>query len=311
MVTAIGIKSPASLIVGARGLLGSAIARQIGPLALHAQIRWGSSYTSTDLKASILSMLASSGDEPWRLYWCAGAGVVGTSEQDLAAEVSQFEIFLDLLTKLTVGRPGTLFLSSSAGGLLAGSLAPRPLTEKASPAPLSPYGFTKLSMESKASEKLDGTQICLAIGRIANLYGPGQDLDKVQGIISQLGKALVTGEPFGLYVPMRTIRDYIYVDDCAAMIVGFVQTVEAQRLSKEVKIIASGRGVSIGELIDLIEAIAHRKPPIIHSPSELAAVQSTDLRLQSIALPELNTYATTPLEIGISTTLEEIFRALH
>jgi len=47
------------------------------------------------------------------------------------------------------------------------------------------------------------------VGRMSNLYGPGQNLKKVQGLISQMCLRVLTRQPLVLYVPLDTIRDYL------------------------------------------------------------------------------------------------------
>ena len=59
----------------------------------------------------------------------------------------------------------------------------------------------------------------LLVGRISNLYGPGQNLAKPQGLVSQLCRAQLTRQPLSVYVSLDTMRDYLYVDDAAAMVV--------------------------------------------------------------------------------------------
>ena len=135
------------------------------------------------------------------------------------------------------------------------------------------------------------------------LYGPGQNLAKMQGLISHLGRTLVSGSPLGVYVPIDTIRDYLYADDCAAMALAFVETAEERDLAHTTKILASGNGVTIGELIGLLRHLTKRKPHVIYAASKLASAQSSDLRLRSMVLPELNAYATTPLPVGVSATV--------
>jgi len=56
------------------------------------------------------------------------------------------------------------------------------------------------------------------IGRIANLYGPGQNISKPQGIISQICRSYLLGYPLSIYVSLDTLRDYIFAPDCAALV---------------------------------------------------------------------------------------------
>src|SRR5699024_9202621 len=90
----------------------------------------------------------------------------------------------------------------------------------------------------------------VAIGRLANLYGPGQNLEKPQGLISQLSLSHHTAVPVNVYVSLDTLRDYLYVDDAAALVVDLVETIAASPGSGAVtKILASGHSVSVAALL--------------------------------------------------------------
>ena len=60
----------------------------------------------------------------------------------------------------------------------------------------------------------------MVIGRIANLYGPGQDPTKAQGLVSQLCRAHLERRPTSIYVSLDTARDYLFVDDAARLVLG-------------------------------------------------------------------------------------------
>ncbi len=155
-------------------------------------------------------------NDDWSVIWAAGSGVIGSTADQLAAET---RIMSHLLTRMRDSRPagrGAFFLSSSAGGVYAGSTHP-PFSESTTPRPLSPYGETKLAQEEILRTTLEGC-VPLVIGRFSNLAGPGQNLVKQQGLVSQLCRAAVTRQSLSVFVPMETLRDYLYVDDAAAMV---------------------------------------------------------------------------------------------
>ena len=156
---------------------------------------------------------------PWALAWCAGAGVVATGEEALAAEVRVFErVTGALAASVTAGEDGVVFLASSAGGLYAGS-TPAPFDERTSPRPLVAYGRAKLAMEAAVERLAEATGVRAVLGRLSNVYGPGQTLAKPQGLLSQLCLADATGRPLPVFVSMDTIRDYLYAEDAARMVV--------------------------------------------------------------------------------------------
>lgn len=299
------------LIVGSGGLLGSAVQRRLSG-AQRAAVPWGTDEAGPALDAAARALMERAGDHtrPWGVLWCAGAGVNGTSQEALEREVAEFHAFLTSLVDAAGDRRGGLFLASSAGGVYAGSQHP-PFTERHATAPLSPYGEAKLAMEEAARTAFAGTPHGLAVGRIANLYGPGQNLGKMQGLISHICRALATDQPLNLFVPIDTIRDYIYVDDAADMAIGMLDHVIDSDTRDVTKIMASGRGVTIGELIGLARVIAKRRPPVVYAASPLASYQSSDLRLRSVVLPELDDLVQTPLDAGLAATARAVNGLAH
>lgn len=187
---------------------------------------------------------------PWSVAWCAGAGVVATAEDALAAEVRVFDRVMGALAA-SVGpdEDGVVFLASSAGGVYAGSTG-APFDERTDAAPLVPYGRAKLAMEDTVQRVASETGVRAVIGHLANVYGPGQTLGKPQGLLSQLCLADATGRPLPLYVSMDTIRDYLYVGDAATMIVRCLELVRGEpRGAVVTKVLSSGRPVTVGYLV--------------------------------------------------------------
>lgn len=299
------------LVVGGGGLLGRAVvaeARHREQDVIVARVPWQAGARSVAALTTAFEQLlatAEHADEPWRVAWCAGAGVVATERAALDAEVEVFEQALAQWTRLVgeASAPGALFLASSAGGVYAGSADP-PFHEQTPPRPLRPYGHAKLAMEGAALAFAERTGTGVLVGRISNLYGPGQDLGKGQGLISAMCRAEVTGEPLGVHVPLSTTRDYLYVTDCAEMIL----TGLAQVQGAVVKILAGGRGTghSITELLDVFTHLYGGPPPHTTGDAAAGVGQVADLRFASRVWPQLDALADTPLEVGIATTMQDI-----
>ncbi|MGJ3560462.1 NAD-dependent epimerase/dehydratase family protein [Streptomyces sp. INA 01156] len=73
----------------------------------------------------------------------------------------------------------------------------------------------QLATEEEAKALSRRWRLPTVSGRITNLYGPGQNLGKNQGLVSAIVKAQLTGEPLPLRAAPETTRDYIYARDCA------------------------------------------------------------------------------------------------
>lgn len=308
--------APVTLVVGAGGLLGRHVVerlRELGTPTLTAAVPWDDAPAAREaLRTAVDALRADAAGGSWNIAWCAGAGVVATSREALDEELAVFTGFLgDVRSTVTPGEDGALFLASSAGGVYAGSADP-PFTEETPPRPLAPYGEVKLAMEGVARELADATGTPVLIGRIANIYGPGQNLDKPQGLVSQLCKAHLSGQPLSVYVSLDTRRDYLYVGDCADMVVSGLAGLRsrvADRPGEPVvtKILASGRSLTIGALIGESTRLFRRRPRVVvAAPAGAAKGQVLDLRLRSTVWPELDRAVRTPLAVGMSITAADI-----
>ena len=304
-----------SWVVGSGGLLGQAVTSRLrrddnGPV-LTSRIPWADvSGSRSALQGALVAFLdrANSTATSWRIAWCAGAGVTGTSAQTLRDEVTTFHGFLDVLTTHAGPATGTFFLASSAGGVYAGASSP-PFTEAHQPRALAPYGEAKLAAEAAAGRFAQATGNRVIIGRIANLYGPGQNLAKAQGLISHLCRAHITGQPLSVYVSLDTIRDYLYVDDCAGMISDALRLDPTFEGPLTTKILASHQGTTVGALIGECRRVFKRTPRLVLGTSATAKFQVKDLRLRSTVWPELNRRALTTLPAGIAATAASLLRS--
>ena len=315
------MSSPVTLVIGSHGLLGSALAAAVerrGRGQMFVQtVRWNDErHVHQDLVAGLDRLVRAADGGPWRVAWCAGVGVTSTSRSDLGNEVDALRRFLEAIAERhassSTGR-GAVFLASSAGGVYAGSAEP-PFTESTTPRPISPYGEAKLEAERAVHELCPPAGVSALIGRISNLYGPGQDLRKPQGLITHLCRARITGQPTSVYVSLDTLRDYVFVRDCAEMILDGLDRLDRHRLERSdpdvgpvvTKILASQRSVSIGSLLMETRRIFRRPPRVLIAASPFASTQTRDLRLRSVVWPELDRRVLTPLPVGIRATAADI-----
>lgn len=308
-------------VIGAGGLLGSAVVR-----ALHARgeqtfqaskIHWETETAGSDLASCMADLIATvsansaAGDTPWSIYWCAGATTTGSSPESLESEARTFSTFLDELHRLpgAILALGAVFLASSAGAVYGGANG-APFSEFSEPAPLGAYGRAKLTVEHRLCEFSVSTGVPVLVGRIANLYGPGQSLSKPQGLISHLCLSNLTKSPISVFVPMDTLRDYFYVDDCAELIATALARVRTEPSSCHVKVMSSGRSVSIGALLGQFRQVARNRPCVVLGQSVEASLQSRDLRLGSKYWADLDDLPKVNLADGISRTMESIRSSL-
>lgn len=299
-------------VIGAGGLLGSAVvraARDRGDTALvSSKIPWSDlSGTVQAIGADarqLLELVRSDPAQRWGIVWAAGHATTASDQQQLDSELATFRSSIKVInTELRDVQGGVFALASSAGGVYAGGDNP-PFSSKSDPHPLGGYGRLKLHQETAARELLEPTMSVL-VARIANLYGPGQDLGKLQGLISRLALTSVTKEPLTIFVPLDTLRDYITSDDAAARLLHWISVNDAPLT---IRIIASGGSTSVGHLINLMKNIVRTPMPIAYGMHASSAYQPADLRLNPDVDAAVARMPLTQLPIGMRGVHADILR---
>lgn len=285
-------------IIGAGGLLGGALTRQLNRNQLfrilpNETINWADrDHVHHSFERNYQQLLTQAGTDPWTVIWAAGHASTSSTHLDTRQELDTLQLLINVMNKFSTNSQGTFFLTSSAGGVYAGSQDP-PFTINTKPNPTSAYGELKLTQENLAKEQL--TRTCrVVIGRISNLYGPGQDINKLQGLISQLAVSALTKKPLNIFVSLDTMRDYIYVDDAAGTVIHLLG-IDSENPSTHV--VASGHPVSLGYLIQLAQGIFRARIPLAIGAHSSSAAQARDLRLTPSVSPETGTITTLPAGI--------------
>jgi len=206
---------------------------------------------------------------------------------------------------------GAVFLASSAGGVYAGSPDP-PFREDSPVRPLAPYGENKLTQEALVRAWSNQTGTPVLIGRISNLYGPGQNTSKNQGLITMVCRRVVAHQPLTLYVPLDTIRDYCYVTDASRLVADGLRRLRRHGVERTesapvvVKIIASQQPATIGTVLAQVRWVTKRPVSVVIATSPNATRQAPDLRMISTVWPELDRYPVTTLSAGLRAVVNDL-----
>lgn len=300
-------------------MLGSAVTRRLQQDAawgviVGPRICWGLPSALEELSLGLTELVASSPRARWQVIWCAGAGVTASDSNSFEQEFEVFQGFLGIVADLpaSIRVRGSIFLASSAGAVYGGS-AQAPFDEFSPPLPLGEYGLAKLRAEDALKRFSTASGIPILIGRIANLYGPGQSLSKQQGIVSQLCKAALLGHPVSMYVSLDTRRDYIFVDDCAELVAQVCSRLRGRPLRSDpvIKILASGQSVTLASVLGEFKHVIGRRPRVVTGASPHAGLQGRDLRFRSVVWPDLDRAPKTPLVVGMARTLADLARKLN
>jgi UDP-glucose 4-epimerase len=108
-------------------------------------------------------------------------------------------------------------LFASSGGTVYGHQDAFPCDEDQPLRPLSPYGCSKLAIESYLGAYARLGDLDPVILRYANVYGPRQDPHGEAGIIAILCEKFLAGEPPKIFGDGSQTRDYVHVGDIAAI----------------------------------------------------------------------------------------------
>jgi UDP-glucose 4-epimerase len=306
-------------VIGRGGLLGQNVEKAIGEAGRlwrpEEPIEWSAPGAgAVDLRRRAAEFLDTVGGRPWSVAWCAGAGITATSAGALELELAALRDTLDALAAAPAARRGAFFFASSAGGVYAGVGAP-PYDEFSPVSPLAAYGQAKLDGEALVAAWSRQTGTPALIGRIANVYGPGQNLDKPQGLISQICRSHLTGHPLSVYVSLDTLRDYLFAPDCGLLIVSALARLRQEEASARptvvTKILASQRAITIGAVLGEVRRIFKSPPRIVVGASAVSAMQARDLSLRSRVWPELDRSSLTPFPVGVASTAADLLRLLQ
>lgn len=144
---------------------------------------------------------------------------------------------------------------ASSGGTVYGRLTSVPVSEDHPTRPITAYGISKLACEHYL-RFFDRRGLSTLSLRIANPYGPGQNIAKAQGALTTFCHQAATGQPITIWGDGTVERDFVHVDDVARAL---VLAADADIRGTEINI-GSGQGASLNRLLDLIREVHEGEP---------------------------------------------------
>jgi UDP-glucose 4-epimerase len=173
---------------------------------------------------------------------------------DIRSNVIPSIVFLHACTRSGVRK--VVFLSS--GGTVYGVPRQVPIPEMHPTDPISSYGITKLMVEKYLGlfHRLHGLDY--AVLRCSNAYGPRQDPLGKQGAIAVFLGRLAGDTPVVIWGDGRVVRDHVYVLDIARA----AELAAAAPVQERVLNIGSGVGISLSQLLEVMQEVTGRAPRI-------------------------------------------------
>jgi UDP-glucose 4-epimerase len=133
------------------------------------------------------------------------------------------------------------------------------------------------------------------------VYGEGQRTDRGQGAVAAFLSAMSRGEPVTIYGDGRVVRDFVHVNDVAAATASLRPVHPLTGAGHEVVNIGSGIGVSLCELLSLMEELLGVTAEVTRLPSRAFDVERNVLAIDRLV--ELTGLLPMTLRDGLNATI--------
>jgi UDP-glucose 4-epimerase len=297
------LKKPRVLITGGRGFIGSHVADQFMANGWDVFVLGHGTRSSDPMPSDLRVIRGRVGDRALlEQIFCLGLdGVIhlacstipSSSNEDKMTDVRSNLVESLQLFECCVKYKVPKLIFASSGGAIYGIPQQLPIPEESPTNPICSYGIVKLALE-KYLELYRGLHGLNYVSlRISNPYGPRQDPNGKQGVISVFAAKMLQHKPLTLWGKGDTVRDFVHVRDIARLFY-------LAMVSKEQGVFnaGSGVGVSINDLIRMMSMELGVIPNIIRLEARKCDVPATVLSCRKARhsfgwVPEI------PIEQGI------------
>jgi UDP-glucose 4-epimerase len=230
------------------------------------------------------------------VYHLISATFPGTAALDPRRDVSENILpTLDLLEAMAQSGIGRLVYLSS-GGTVYGIPSVVPTPEDHPLRPIGSYGIVKATIEHYIELFSRERGISSTIIRPSNPYGPRQGHIGVQGVVATFLNRVLNGEALQIWGDGSVVRDYIFVEDLAALCVRAGSSRQYGVFNG-----GSGIGVSVNDIVAEISRVTGRSIVPEYSPGRAVDVPRSVLDMSRVH----ETFGWQPaisLHSGIATT---------
>ncbi len=190
------------------------------------------------------------------------------------------------------------FIFFSSGGMVYGEPTVLPADESTPARPLSPYGTSKLAVETylPVYERLCGLEY--SIVRLGNVYGPRQDPHGEAGVIAIFAMAMLSGKPLTIFGDGNDERDYVYVDDVVDAVISVAENPRSGPFN-----VGTGKGTNTNRIFEIVAEYCGHTDKAVHGPPRPGDVNRIFLDA-SRAKRELDWTPKITLEEGLKTTVD-------
>lgn len=263
-----GLVVAPTLVVGAAGYLGSRIARSLAEsgvivVGLASRLPDEVSFSRFHVgRTELAGLLDEALEGCTNVVFAGGTTRPGSPMRSISAELAAEAGHVIDVAELCAARGVDRFVFLSSGGAVYGPTGAAMIDESHPTEPISSYGLGKLVAEHGL--RLVGLRSGMRTIslRIANPYGPGQQVKGGQGFVAALVRAARTGGPIEIWGDGSVVRDFVFVDD---VVEAAMRALAADVPSAPINI-GSSVGISLLELVDVFERLSGRRVPAVHLP---------------------------------------------
>jgi UDP-glucose 4-epimerase len=295
------------LVTGGAGFIGSALVRLLVErsyaVRVYDNLSTGSSANLDGTDAELIegdvrdveALEAAAAGSELVFHLAAGTGVIPSIEDPFADFDLNARGTLAALWAAREAGAARFVFSSSNAPLGAGAY---PASEEKPVAPLSPYGASKATGEAYCSAFHGAYGFDAIAVRFSNAYGP-RSAHK-SNVIPLFIRRLLAGDELVVYGDGAQTRDFVFVTDLAAGLLGAANT---EGVGGEIFQLASGVETSVNDLVSLLGEIAGRKPAIRQEPPRAGEISRNYSAIEK-ARTRIGYAPAVPLAEGLRRTLE-------
>jgi UDP-glucose 4-epimerase len=273
------------LVLGASGFIGTHLVASLSDLG-HQVVAYSRHFDIQNLSNRVVNIEYVTGDfgneQRWDellsgvqvCYHLISTTVPKSSNDDPIADVTG-NIIGTLQLLEAAKKKNVRIVFASSGGTIYGRINTDSIDEEHPTDPLCSYGITKLAIEKYLLLYRELHGVRSVVLRIANPYGEAQQPEAIQGAVAVFMGRVIRGHTIDIWGDGSVIRDYIYVQDVVRAMIAASEY--GGRLN--VFNVGSGVGVSLLELLGMIEQVTAKKADVIFHPSRSFDVPSNVLNI--------------------------------
>lgn len=226
----------------------------------------------------------------------------GSTDPKRASEDPVFDVetnvigTLNLLMALSKENCKKLIFSSS-GGTVYGIPSKLPISEDHSTIPICAYGVSKVTVEKYIYLYHYLLGFNYIILRLANPYGPRQNLHNAQGAIVHFLNAINQGKKIQIWGDGSVVRDYFFSGDLKSLIPLLLR----EEITNSTLNIGKGRGYSLNEILAVIKHLIRKDIDVEYLPGRMIDIPVNYLNVKKV-YSETGWSAATELYDGILKT---------